>query len=136
MKIPAVMDDDLDGCSGLGLGVLSTPYRMVPVADPAVGARLEEALTSARRERRGARRRERRLTWIAVSGYLAAALLAGPGGEDRLGKSHTAAWTCVAAGATYALLLAGRAGGRAHELEAEIAGIERLSEMVARSPRG
>jgi hypothetical protein len=48
----------------------------------------------------------------------------------------TVAWTSMAAGATCAIFLAGRAGGRAHELEAEIAGIERLSQTLARAPRG
>jgi hypothetical protein len=109
------------------------PYRSPAPADPSVRASIEEALSRSRIAHRAQDRARGRFTTLAAAGYLAAS----PGREDdRASGSRTAAWTCVAAGATYALFLAGRAGARAHEIEAEIAGIERLSEALSRSPRG
>ncbi|APR87603.1 hypothetical protein A7982_12952 [Minicystis rosea] len=110
------------------------PYRLTP-ASPETVARLDEARSAALGARRVATRAQRRLTWLAAGGYLAAALAATPSEGDRSGRSRTAAWTCMAAGATYALFLAGRAGGRAHDLEAEIAGIDQLAEALSRTPR-
>lgn len=49
-------------------------------------------------------------------------------------RAHGGRWAPIAAGATVALVRAGRAGARAYDLEAEIEGIERLSEAPAGAP--
>lgn len=112
----------------------TSPYRITKATPEAV-RRLEDARSEALGARRIATRAQRRLTWLSACGYLAAALVANPGDGERAGRSRTAAWTCMAAGATYALFLAGRAGGRVHDLEAEIAGIDQLAEALSRTPR-
>jgi hypothetical protein len=112
------------------------PYRLRPPRDPGAGAILAEALSTARRELGERTRARRRFTLLAVAGYLGAAVVVGSPGEREAGVGRGVAWTSVAVGATCALIHAGRAGVRAHDLEAEIAGLEQLSAMLARSPRG
>jgi len=112
------------------------PYRWRPPPDPEFKARLEQALSAARCQMRLLDRARRRFTFVAVAGYLGAAVVAGSLGEQDAGVGRGVAWTSVAVGATYALIHAGRAGARAYDLEAEIAGLEQLSEALARSPRG
>jgi hypothetical protein len=112
------------------------PYRRRPLLDPEVKARLEQALSAARQRARLAKRARRRFTWLAVLGYLGAAMMAGSTGDDAAGAGRGVALTSVAVGATYALLHAGRAGSRGYDLEAEIAGLEQLSEALARGTRG
>jgi len=112
------------------------PYRRRPPLDPEIKTRLEQALSAARQKARLAKHARRRFTWLAVLGYLGAAVMAGSPGDNAAGAGRGVAWTTVAVGATYALLHAGRAGSRAYDLEAEIAGLERLSETLARGARG
>jgi hypothetical protein len=111
------------------------PYRLSPPADPAWRAQVDEALGAARSEMRSARRARRWSTWLATSGYIAAAFLtSAPGGDEAGGAAISVFWAPVAAGATCALVRAGRAGARTHDLEAEIEDLERLSSTLARTP--
>lgn len=121
---------------GSSTAVIAGPYRERARPTPAAGALLAKELSAARRAQRREVRVERRLTWLAVAGYIAAAFVASPAGEERSCGSQTVALTCVAAGATCAMFLAGRAGARSREIQAEVAGIERLSAALARGPRG
>jgi hypothetical protein len=109
------------------------PYRRRPPADPELDARLDEALDAARSEMRSARRAHRWSTRLAASGYIAAALLTNPLGGDGT-DPRALVWPSIAAGATCALVRATRAGSRTHDLEAEIADLERLSTALARTP--
>lgn len=109
------------------------PYRVRPSAAPEVRGCLEGALSTTRRERRRAGCVQRWLTGLAACGYIAAAWVAGPrGGEE--GGGLRIGWVPMAAGATYAIFRATRVGVRAHDLEEEVAALERLAEKVAGAP--
>jgi hypothetical protein len=114
--------------------VRTGPYRLRPPADPELQARLDETLSTARSQMRSARREHRLSIGFAAFGYIAAALLTSPPGGDAAGVPWAVVWSPVAAGATCALVRAGRAGTRTHDLEAEIEDLERLSETLARTP--
>lgn len=129
--------DPVQTCTNASEGTGPGPYRRCPPADPALKARLDEALEAARSEVRGAQRTWRWSTWLAASGYIAAAFLTTPpGGEDGRAAALSVFWAPMAAGATCALVRAGRAGARTHDIEAEIEDLKRLSDTLARTPGG
>jgi hypothetical protein len=115
-------------CTEVSARTGAGPYRRRPCVDPAAKARLDQALDAARNEMRRAGRAQRRCTGLAVIGYLAAALMVSPrGGGDGASNRCVVVWVPMAAGATFAWVCAHRSGARCRDLEAEIAGMERLS---------
>lgn len=111
----------------------SGPYRAFPSADPTARARLFSALCDARIEARRLKRAERWLLGLAAGGFIATAVVVNPPPRDGSGGLKEIVWVPMAAGATYALVRAGRVESRMRDLEMEIAGIERLATMLARA---
>src|SRR5262245_35748080 len=88
--------------------VVDGPYRLYPPVDPAVKARVSEALHTARIEARRLKRTERWLSALAAAGFIAAGVVGSPAGVDGSGGPKVGVWVPVAASATYALVCAAR----------------------------